>query len=69
MVDKRDSEADAILRLSGALAEMRDALTRLALSLRDYQFEQDPLQRQSAEAMLRDTLDKARKDGDGQEPR
>jgi hypothetical protein len=46
MDDKRDTQVGVILRLSGVFGDMRDALSRLALSLREYQFEQDSVQRQ-----------------------
>jgi hypothetical protein len=45
-----------LLATSAALYELRDALVRLSLALRDLQFELDGPQRARAEDMVREAL-------------
>lgn len=49
-------EQNALMKISAALFDLRDALTDLSLTLRDYQFKTDLDRRQKAEEMVQQLL-------------
>lgn len=56
--DFKTDKSKALKEISNALFELRDALTRLSMALKDWQFATDVVQRQKNEAIVQALLQK-----------